>query len=61
MSINEKINFNATNSVFVIVFKNRRWEQFVGWRFDDVQAHRIGRDRYKEVIHKLNERGYYET
>ncbi len=59
MSIHEKINYNNENSIFVVVFKNRRWERIGGWQYDDIQFHRILPDRYEKVISALNKQGFY--
>lgn len=59
MTIHEKINANKENSVLIIVFKNRRWDYWNGWIYDDLQSHTIKKDRLKNVLQKLNYQGYH--
>lgn len=61
LNIHQKINLNSKESVFIIVFKNRRFEQFGGWKHDGVQVHSVKKDRLKGVIEKLQEQGFYEA
>ncbi len=59
MNIHDKINNNAAESVFIVVFKNRRWEQFGGWKYDNIQWHTVRKDRLESVLKMLNKQGYF--
>lgn len=59
MNIHEKINNNAAESKFIVVFKNRRWQQIGGWKYDDIQFHSVRKDRLDKVLLALNKQGYF--